>query len=125
METEKLSGWLEVLFRKDKIERMESLGDLKPEDYEMVGMPLHLEEFEGVYQVYEEYIRGGLPHRLLREYDVINLVLTDDEPMVASMLLLREQKNRHLIRPTDRLQWRRGRPLVGLMVKDFFPSYKK
>lgn len=125
MHTDQVTGWLEVLFRKERLQSLKSLDDLRAEDYEMIGAALPLAEFEGVYQVYETFNEGGLP-RSFREYDVVNFVCTNcGAPVVINMLLLNKQRNSHLIDPiTDNLQWRDGKSLVGLTMKNRLPSLR-
>lgn len=132
-------GWVEILFYFGTEQVLKSEEHIRAKDYMPWPSLLPAAEFYGPYDVYESTFREekvdplatadmdpsthahafGMP-RLFAEYDIINVNIRSrsNKITVTSMMLINEQQNLHLLSPKTRLQFRPGRELAGLDLKN-------
>ena len=97
----KIEGWCELLFRKRPLKLLDSEDAIHDEDYESMVGALPIAEFVGPFSVYETFCSRSGSRRAVREYDIINIIMTSPGKSHVSLLLISEStsKNSHLRYP--------------------------
>lgn len=98
-------GWIEVLYRRFPRGRLDSARELDLTDYDMVGSPMPLSEFDKPVEVLDMLTYGqchktfddSFAPRCIAEHDIVNLVRTQPSPtVVVSLLVVQADNHQHL-----------------------------
>jgi hypothetical protein len=118
-------GWCELLLRKEPLDVLESLDHLKESDYESVAGALPICEFIGPFSVYETFHEGGCNFRPIREYDVINVIVTVRGVVRhLSLLIIDVMRNSHLFYSRCHTEFHDSLPLGLLGLKKPLDSFE-
>ena len=122
---QEIEGWCELLFRKYPLKLLESEADIDEADYESVVGALPIAEFVGPFSIYETFYRRSGVRRSIREYDIINIIMTSPRRSHLSLLLVNEKKgkNDHLLYPKIHTERDKDFPLAILGLKKKVKSF--
>ena len=116
----KVRGWVELLFKQTS-HLHESLADIHHRDYELVGGPMPLSEFDVPFDVLEWASAhpeiAGLP-RALGRHDLINFVTTVPKQSITTFLVIHPTRDTYMLYPGARVQYRSRQELC------MFPLHK-
>jgi hypothetical protein len=119
-------GWVELLFRTDKLSAPSQLMDLAPAQYRQVGSNLPLCEYYSPFDVYHQFQNPvdpefGVP-RALRAYDAINLC-SDEFNRIVTMILVPRDHVERMVYPGASVQRVASLPLVMVTRPVIFESF--